>query len=338
MALGYLSSAVIPVLFGYSVKGIFICFNIFSFIQLIIVSLLIFHPFKKLKMDWNKALLMKQLKYAVPIGLTAIVGILNKQIDKFVISSLFSVSQFATYVNGAFEIPLIGIITGSVTAVLMPEFVRLWHKRDVSGLILIWHSAIRKIALIMFPVMCFLIVFAPEFLTLLFSQKYLNSAGIFRIYLLSLIVRITNFGMLLISIGLPSIVLRYSVYSLVLNIGLNFALIKTIGFPGPAVATVIVTFTMAFLQLKKISKEIEIPFKKIFPWKTLLHLLIIALTASGILYIAKLAQPVKSQIMSLIMGSVLYYLLFFILGISSKVLSKKDIALPVKIINGILNR
>ena len=336
MALGYFVSITIPVLLGYSVKEIFISFTAYSLIQLILVSILIFRPFNTIKIQWTKPLIRKQLKYAIPIGLAAVVGILNRQLDKFVISSMFSVSQFATYVNGAFEIPLIGILTGSVTAVLMPEFVKLWHDQNRDDLMKIWHSAIRKVALILYPVMFFQIAYAPEIMTVLFSYKYLDSAVIFRIYSLALLVRITNFGMVLLSLGLSAIVLRYSILTFLLNIVLNIFLLKTIGFAGPAIATVIVIFSMNFLQLKRIGSEIKIPMRDIFPWIKLLHLFLLSFLTAASVYFIKGIFPFKGNLLILLQGGVLFCVFFLILGLALKILTRQDILMPVHIIRGIM--
>ena len=335
MAAGYLVSIVIPVLLNGSIKEIFISFTAYSFFQLIIVSSLLFRPFKNIKIQWSTSLIKKQLIYAVPLGLTAVVGILNKQLDKFVISSFFSTEQFATYINGAFEIPLIGILTGSVTAVLMPEFVRLWYNKDKEAMIKIWHSAIRKVALILYPVMFFLIAFAPEVLTLLFSSKYLDSTLVFRIYTLGLLMRITNFGMVLLSMGLSRIVFRYALWTFGLNIVLNIVLIKTIGFAGPAIATVAIIFIINYLQLRRIGIEADIPLKRLFPWRNLLELIFLSFTAAAAVFLLKSLLNFDKQIFSLILGGILFCLIFSILGILAKIVSQKDLRMPFQILKGI---
>ena len=48
-----------------------------------------------------------QLKYAVPLGLAGFIGTISMSLDKIIVSSMCSPEQFAVYVNGAIEIPLI---------------------------------------------------------------------------------------------------------------------------------------------------------------------------------------------------------------------------------------
>lgn len=335
-AFGHLFSLTFPLLFGWSIKEIFISFTLFSLIRLIVVSLFIFRPFQQIDMEWHFTLLRKQLKYAIPLGLATIVAILNKQIDKFIISSVFSLTQFATYMNGAFEIPLIGIITGSITAVLIPEFVRLWTQKDSRGIIQIWHSSLRRVALIFYPLTGFLMVYAPEFITLLFSQKYAQSSGIFRIYLLSLLTRITNFGAILLSIGLSAYILRYAAASLLLNILLNLLFIKIIGFPGPAVASVIVIHGINLIQLNRISKETQIPFKNIMPWKTLGQLCLISFIAACGSAVIKHFLPVHTQVLSLLSGCVVFIIIFLGLGLIFGIITRNDLHLPLRITREIM--
>ena len=68
-----------------------------------------------------------QLQYAVPLGLAAIIGTISKLLDKMIVSSMCSPEQSAVYINGAIEIPLIGVLTGSVMAIIIPDLVKM-HK------------------------------------------------------------------------------------------------------------------------------------------------------------------------------------------------------------------
>jgi len=102
------------------------------------------------------------------------------------IGAFFTVSQFAKYINGAFEIPFVGTIAASVSSVLMPEFAKKSQQKDYLSLIKLWHRAICKVAIFLIPLAVFLFIFANEFITLMFSKKYQDSSIIFQIYLIDL--------------------------------------------------------------------------------------------------------------------------------------------------------
>lgn len=324
LAFGRLLVVSIPLIMGYGLISVLIGLVVFSFAQFLIVTYLMFRPFGLRLSRWKFNLFFSQLRYAFPIGIASIVGTLTKQLDKIVISSFFAASQYAVYANGAIEIPLIGIITGSVTAVLMPEFVRLNAGGKPEHLVELWHSAIRKVALIILPVMVFLLIYAPEFLTLLFSAKYAESASVFRVYLLALPNRITTFGTILLAMGLSSLVLRYSLYTLILNIGLNYLLVKTIGFIGPAIGTVIAIYFIAFIQLRKIGSLMSVAWPSILPWNTLGRTAGVALVAGVASSWPKLFYPQHPGLLHLLYGGGTYGIVFLVIAIWSKILKKQD--------------
>lgn len=315
----------IPVIYGASLETVFWCLVIFSIVQLVVITYVVFAPFISLKSNWDRAFLSRQLVYAVPLGLSSLIGALTRQLDKLNIASFFTSDEFAVYVNGAFEVPLVGIITGSATAVLMPVFVKNFRSGEISAFVQTWHSAIRKVALIILPCMVFLLIYADEFVVLLFSAKYAESAGIFRIYLLALPNRITTFGMVLLSMGLSKAILHYSAYTMVLNLSLNILLIFIIGFNGPAIATVVTIYLIGFLQLVRIRKEINTSMRAIFPWRVLLRILVVCAGAGVVVLPVKLFLFLDSAITALIVGSLTFLLSFSLLGLSAKMITKNEI-------------
>ena len=335
MAISRLAAVAIPASLGASLAKIFLSLTVFSVFQLMVVSYHVFKPFAGIPLTWKRSLITRQLKYSIPIGLSTIVGTLTLQIDKFFISSSFSASQYAIYTNGAMEIPLIGILTGSVTAVLMPEFVKFHKTGNGEILIRTWHNAIRKVGLVIFPVMFFLLVFSTDFITVLFSAKYVGSTEIFDIYLMTLPMRITSFGMILLCMGFSSIVFRYSVYTLILNFFLNYVLIETIGFMGPAIATVVSIYLMGYIQLKKVAQKSELSMQSIFPWKTLVHIIVVSAGTGLVLVFAKKYFPMDVGVARLILGGVLYMTLFMAGAFFSHLMTKNDLWIPVNCIRGL---
>ena len=62
---------------------------------------------------------MKEIiKYSAPLGIASMMGTIMLQLDKIIVSSMCTPEEFANYVNGAIEIPLIAVITGSISAVI----------------------------------------------------------------------------------------------------------------------------------------------------------------------------------------------------------------------------
>jgi len=330
LAFGRLLSVITPVVMGCGLDGVLIGLLVFSFFQFFVVTCLMFQPFGLRVKAWSLTLLIQQFRYAFPIGVASIVGMLTKQLDKIVIASFFTAAQYAIYANGAIEIPLIGVITSSVMAVLMPKFVELNLNGEQEKLIKLWHNAIRKVALIILPVMVFLLIYAPESLTLLFSSKYRESANVFRIYLLSLPNRVTTFGTILLSLGLSRLVMLYSFYALVLNVGLNYLLVMTVGFLGPAIGTLVAIYFVNYLQLRKISSLMNSDLSSIFPWQTLGRIAAATLIAGLISSWPKVFCSYLAAVWVFLLGAATYTVSFSIGSLWSGIMKKHELKVILK--------
>lgn len=252
-----------------------------------------------------------QLKYAVPLGLAVMIGTISKSLDKMIVSSMCSPEQFAVYVNGAIEIPLIGILTGSVIAILIPDLVKLYKAAQYQELMELWHRAMVKCALLIFPIMIFLFVMAPEVMRILFSVKYENSAVPFRVYLLLLPIRITTFGAVFMAAGKNTLILYRVIVGLALNLVLSIILVKLVGAIGAAVATVIAIYVWNIPYcLFFIGKILHTGIFRIFPYQHLANILLIAVLPSVIL-VAGLVWDVSDIVKVITLGG--FYSLAIIL-------------------------
>jgi O-antigen/teichoic acid export membrane protein len=252
-----------------------------------------------------------QLKYAVPLGLAGMIGQISLSLDKMIVSSMCSPEQFAVYVNGAIEIPLIGILTGSVIAVLIPDLVKLYKTAQCQELTELWHRAMVKCSLLIFPIMIFLFVMAPEVMRILFSVRYEDSAIPFRVYLLLLPIRITTFGAIFMAAGKNTLILYRTIVGLLLNLVLSIILIKLVGSIGAAVATVIVMYVWTIPYcIFFIGKILHTGIFRIFPYQRLANILLIAVFPS-IIFGVRLVWDVSDFVKVITLGG--FYLLAVIL-------------------------
>ena len=298
---------------------------LYSAIQFVAVTILYVDLYGKISFVLNRTLLRSQLSYAIPIAATSIIGILTAQTDKFMVSYFFNPAKYAMYANGAIEVPFVGIITGSINAVILPEFVKRWKLKEVDKMFTLWWNAIRKTGSILIPLMFFLLLYSKELLILLFSSKYELSASIFSIYLLKLPLRITIFGSILLAMGLSKAVFRYATYTLILNIVFNYLFIKLVGFKGPAIATVIVTYFIGVIQLIRISKETGRHLFDIFPY---FNLLVILITSGILTFILSVIKPYfdsVSMLFSFSASFILYYIVLFFALLKLNIITKADL-------------
>ena len=137
---------------------------------------------------------------------------------------LCTTEEFAIYVAGAVELPLIGVITGAMNAVVLPELAKYYKAGQLNQIRRLWQAAMNKSILILAPAMFIVLLFATELMVLLFSARYADAATPFRIYALSLPVRAAVYGSVLMATNKTMWVTGSAVFGLLLNAGLNFGL------------------------------------------------------------------------------------------------------------------
>ncbi|MBX0357717.1 oligosaccharide flippase family protein [Halobacillus sp. Nhm2S1] len=240
----------------------------------IIVYIIVKDLSKRLKVNIDIAYIKKILLFSIPIGLSSIIGTINITLDKLMIGNFLDTEQLAIYTNASREMP-VTIIASSLTAVLLPQLVRFLKQKENDKAISIWGNA----SVLSYSIICIfatmLIIFSPEVITLLYSEKYLPGVPVFIIYSLVLLLRFTYFGMILNALGKTKFILYSSIISLILNIILNYVLFLIFGTIGPAIATLLSQLFVNAIQLIYTSNFIKVSFFRIFPWKVLSMITII---------------------------------------------------------------
>lgn len=235
------------------------------------------------------------LNFSIPLGLASMVGTLNVELDKFVIGGMMGTEKLAIYTNASKEMP-VTIIATSITAVLMPQMVRLMKDGKKTDAVKLWGNA----TVLSFTIICFLsfalFVFAPEVITVLYSEKYVSGASVFRVYSLLLMLRCTYFGMILNTTGHTKFIFYSSLGSLALNLVLNYLFYYLLGFIGPAIASLISQLLIDILQLIWSSRLLKIRFSEIFPWRRLAVVLLLNIASAAIFTLLKAFIPLENYV------------------------------------------
>ena len=243
-------------------------------------------------LSFDKKLVRAIFAFSIPMGLASVVGTLNTEIDKLLIGYLMDTEQLAIYTNAAKELPL-AIVASSITAVLLPQLTRMVKKNKAEEAIALWGYA-TELALIVMAVIIFgVFTYAEEAMTILYSAKYLPGVSVFRVYTLTLLLRVTYFGIVLNAYGQSKKIFYCSVISLVLNSILNPLFYWIFGMIGPAIATFIAILTIQQLQLKMTAEVSNTAFSYVFPWKRAALIIAINIVFSMVFFGLKRLVPLE---------------------------------------------
>lgn len=225
-----------------------------------------------------------QLLYALPIIVSSIAGTISKQVDRYLVSILLTPEKFAIYAIGSKELPMIAVITGSASAILFPVFSELGTTGGRGKFIEIWRNSISKTGFFLLPLMVFLLFAAGDFMGFFFGQKYVVSAGIFRIFLLLLPLRLAFYSQALFSLGKQKLYMYTSVAEMCLSGLASYFLLRSFGLEGAAIGKVLVTYVEVFVLVGVLTFLLKSNIAEMFPWRKIFKLLLISAVALLPLY------------------------------------------------------
>lgn len=131
--------------------------------------------------DWG--VMRMQLAYALPFGFASLVLRANSELHNYFVSYRFGAAEYAIYSIGCFNILLVDILADSVGSVMIPRVSYLQSLDRRREILELMARMMRKLAAVLFPIYVLLMITGREFITLLFTERYLASWPIFAVNL-----------------------------------------------------------------------------------------------------------------------------------------------------------
>jgi O-antigen/teichoic acid export membrane protein len=214
------------------------------------------------------------------LGLYDIAGVVSKWLDKWLILSLVSVSQFAIYFNGSYEIPVFGLMVGAVGNIMLIELSKKGTAITLSIKTLFYKST-SLLAAIVFPTFSFLFFYHADFFTLLFGPKYQGAIPIFLISIFVLPARITNSAAALQVYGRNDLIVKGAILDIITALVLMLILYPFFHLKGIALAFVIATYLQILYYLWHTGKLIGKKITYFFPLRKLSFMMALSFILSG---------------------------------------------------------
>jgi len=222
---------------------------------------------------------MKEIiKFSIPMGVAGMISTFSTQLDSLFVTAMSEPKDFAVYTVGAHEIILISTITSSVCAAVTPQMRLSVAEGRLDECSRLYQFAAKRMASVLIPMMCFFWVWSGEFISFVYSDKYLGAIWIFRIYLIYFLLRIVVTGQVFSSLGMGKFILTRSILTCVLNAAMNYVGIKLVGPIGAAIATVLSGLIIfVFSTAPMLKKKLGMRLRDTYPIKTTVCAMIIGL-------------------------------------------------------------
>jgi O-antigen/teichoic acid export membrane protein len=314
----------LPVLFNQPVAVIAYGLLAYGFGRMLFSAAIFFRQFKgERSVPLPKGIIRELFSYSVPLSIAQIFWSINRQIDKYVVQWFLPVTVFAEYTVGAWEIPIIPTIAYSVASVMMPQLVNYHLKGEKEKLLSLWFSSIRKVSVIVLPLVMVFIVTADEFIVMLFSEEYINAALPFRIYSLILLQRVASYSSMQKAIGSTKYITYAAIYVFMINGVLCIPLVLWLGVAGPPLASVAANTFTWWYSLSKIQKALKVTFREVFPIAQYLKTLAVAALPALPLFLLK-NQLDMAVSLKFTLTVVLYLAGYLLLARLTRVIGQED--------------
>lgn len=257
--------------------------------------------------------LKDQLSFALPLGLAGIALMLVTQADKFIINRFLGREEFAVYVVGAFQLPLVSIIRASINNVVFPLMSQYQKEGDYQAILELWQRALLKTVVMFAPIFVFLMVAAKPFIVILFTKEYERSTPIFVIYLFLFLRSAVESGAIIQVFKKTTYIAKIFLAGFVFHVCLSLILFRLIGREGVALSAVITMYLVNLSNLIYASRLLNTSLRRLFPSAHVVKRLIVAIIPGLPLWLVFRAVVVDNPFELAGLG-IAYLALYFVLS------------------------
>ncbi len=238
-----------------------------------------------------------QLAYGVPVGLTAMIYVINVSVDKYMVGLFFSSSVFAAYYLGSLWPSMFGWITQSASQVVTPRMSKAHKDNNLEGVQSLYRSSVDKLVMIFLPATVLLAIIAKPLIITLFTEKYEATVPIFTIYLALIPCYSLNLGWVLMASGQTKFLLRLALFMAISNAILSYLFLVTLDgdsrLLGIPVATVVVTWFSTIVVMYQSIRTLESSLTNTYSWRKIFTVALLAIIAgipAGVLIFLELSD------------------------------------------------
>ena len=252
----------------------------------------------------SASLWREQWIYTAPFAVAVGVDVVQANLHNYVVAARFDAAAFAVYAVGCLQIPLVDVLTLSSANVMMVAMAGAEGDRAASALAL-WHDTVRRLALVIVPVVVFLVALAPEVISLLFTRQYLDSVPVFQLWTCALLFAVPCVDAVLRARARTGFLLGLNVARLAIVIALIGWSLDRFGLPGAALAMLAATAATRAIAIVRIARLLGVRVRAVLPWRGLATTTACALIAAiPALWLAR--GLVVSPMLSLFTAAALY--------------------------------
>jgi O-antigen/teichoic acid export membrane protein len=201
------------------------------------------------------------IQSATPLILSTLLSGSAEYIDGTLVSHFFGTGKFAIYQYGARELPIALLLANAMSSAMIPYFAKEPLKDTLARI----KKQSTQLMHVLFPASAVLLLISKKVYPVLFNPAFMESAGIFNIFLLLIVSRLVFPQTILIGLKHNKAILFTSLLELFLNIGFTLYFLSIFGIAGVAIGTVVAYFIEKIILVFYTSYSLKIHARTYIP-------------------------------------------------------------------------
>ena len=223
-----------------------------------------------------------QFRHAAPFGFSGTLYGFRAQADQWVAAALFSVTQFASFSIATVMGPMVNLFRKSVNHVFLPSMSRLHSAGDVKAMLALNSRANALVALMVYPLLAFVFVFATPVITFVYTGRYADAAPVLRLYIVGLVFFVIELNSILLLLKQGPFAMRVNAVALALSVPLSILGAMRFGLLGAALGSVAMIQGERIASLRRISKLTGEPVSALQDWPKLFAVLAASIASAAL--------------------------------------------------------
>lgn len=238
------------------------------------------HRYHGLGRPWlSPSLLWRQLRYAIPFGISSAFYGLRSQADQWVAASLFALQSFAAFSIAAILGQVVNIFRNSVLEAFLPSMSRMEAAGDMSSMLDMNSRANVMVGTLLYPLLAFVFAFAEDIVGFVYTAAYVEAAPVMRVYIAGLVLMVIEVGSIILLLRQGAFSLKVGMAALAISVLVSWIAASHIGLAGAAAGSVLALYIDRVLTLRRISSQTGVPIARLQRWSHLSWLLLVAVLA-----------------------------------------------------------
>jgi O-antigen/teichoic acid export membrane protein len=214
--------------------------------------------------SFDTKIIRNTLRLSWPLFPSSLLGNGIIYMNNFIVGAMLPTKDFAIYRNGSIEIPFISTIYGSITTVMLPDLTKMFAEKRIDEVFALKRKISSITAGVVFPITIYAIIMSHYLIPLYLSSKYQESALIFAVYNLIVLLRINDYLDLLIITKHNRTIFYANAITFILEIVLSVLFVKLFGLTGAVLAVVIAMAILIGILLVRTLKVTNKRFRDYF--------------------------------------------------------------------------